>query len=279
MAYSVRILADSLAPCGKRLTTFEVTYPRFVHADFMTHRQFSRNGASSRAIPIQKMIARVVHDPACSIDWGRNQAGMQAREALTGWHLRVARALWFGARWVAVLVAWLLWKVGLHKQIVNRLLEPWLWMTVIVSATEWPNFFALRDHPDAQPEIAHVAAWMRRAYVESQPVRLRAGEWHLPFVDEMEAQRIRSLTLDPRAVSVGRVARVSYLTHDGRRDFYEDVKLHDRLRGSLPPHMSPFEHVAMACRDLEQSGNFIGFRQYRKEIPNECARELEGITG
>jgi hypothetical protein len=278
MGYSVRVLADSLAPCGKRLTTFEVTYPRFVHSELLTHRQLSRNSASSRAIPIQRMIRAVIADPVGSVHWGRNQAGMQARAALDGWRLSAAQALWFGARWFAIVAAWLLWRIGLHKQIANRLLEPWMWITVIVSATEWANFFALRDHPDAQPEIARIAEMMRRAYVESQPVRLRAGEWHLPFVDEAEAQRVRSLTLDPRAVSVGRVARVSYLTHDGRRDFYEDVKLHDRLRGALPPHMSPFEHVAMACATRERSGNFVGFYQYRKEIPNECARELEGIT-
>jgi hypothetical protein len=175
-------------------------------------------------------------------------------------------------------VAWLLWKLGLHKQIANRILEPWMWITVIISATEWSNFFALRDHPDAQPEIALLAAMMRSAYAASEPRRLRAGEWHLPLVDDPEAQRIRSLCLDPRAVSAGRIARVSHLTHDGRRDFYEDVKLHDRLRGALPPHMSPFEHVAMALDTIEQSGNFYGFRQYRKEIPNECVREMEGIT-
>jgi hypothetical protein len=278
MPFAVRILADSLAPCGKRLTTFEVTYPRFVHAEALTHRQLSRNSSSSRAIPIQKMIRAVIADPAHPVYWGANQAGMQARDALDGWRLAAAGSLWFGSRWIAVVVAWLLWRIGLHKQIANRILEPWMWITVVISATEWANFFALRDHPDAQPEIAHLAAWMRREFATSQPMNLRTGEWHLPYVDESEARRIRSLSLDPRAVSVGRVARVSYLTHDGRRDFYEDVKLHDRLRGALPPHMSPFEHVAQACSTAEPSGNFIGFRQYRKEIPNECARELEGIT-
>jgi hypothetical protein len=278
MAYAVRILADSIAPCGKRLTTFVVTYPRFVHAELLTHRAFARNAASSRAIPIQKMIRSVIDDPAGPVHWGRNQAGMQAREQLSGWRLWTAQRLWYGARWFAVLVAWLLWRVGLHKQIANRIHEPWMWITVIVSATEWANFFALRDHPDAQPEIAHVAAWMRREYVASEPALLEAGEWHLPLLDDGEEQRIRSLLLDPRAVSVGRCARVSFLTHDGRRDFYEDVKLHDRLRGAEPPHMSPFEHVAMALDSPEQSGNFIGFRQYRKEIPNECAREMEGIA-
>lgn len=278
MAYAVRILADSLAPCGKRLTTFEVTYPRMVHSELLTHRQPSRNAASSRAIPIQKMIRAIIDDPAGPVHWGRNQAGMQAREALAGWRLWLAQRLWYGARWFAVLTAWLLWRVGLHKQIANRILEPWMWITIIISATEWANFFALRDHPDAQPEIACVAALMRIAYNASEPRVLEHGEWHLPLLDDGEEQRIRSLGLDPRTVSVGRCARVSFLTHDGRRDFYEDVKLHDRLRGAVPPHMSPFEHVAMALDSPEQSGNFIGFRQYRKEIPNECAREMEGIA-
>jgi hypothetical protein len=273
MPYSVRVLADSLAPCGKRLTTFEVTYPRMVHSELLTHRQLSRNSSSSRAIPIQKMIAAVARDPAGPVHWGANQSGMQARRALVGWRLRLARALWFGSRWLAIAVAWLLWRIGLHKQIANRILEPWMWITVVISATEWANFFALRDHPDAQPEIAHLAAWMRRVHAASEPRRLRAGEWHMPYLDDGEKQRIRSLNLDPCAVAVGRVARVSYLTQDGRRDFYEDVKLHDRLRGAMPPHMSPFEHVAMACGTTEGSGNFRGFRQYRKEIPNECAQE------
>lgn len=274
MPFAVRILADSLAPCGKRLTTFEVTYPRFVHSELMTHRHLSRNSSSSRAIPIQKMIAAVARDPAHPVHWGANQAGMQAREALSGWRLTAARSLWFGSRWIAIAAAWMLWRIGLHKQIANRILEPWMWITVVISATEWANFFALRDHPDAQPEIACLAALMRAAHTISEPRRLRAGEWHMPYLDDGEEQRIRSLTLDPRAVSVGRTARVSYLTQDGRRDFYDDVKLHDRLRGAMPPHMSPFEHVAQACSTLERSGNFIGFRQYRKEIPNECAMEI-----
>lgn len=275
MPYAVRILADSLAPCGKRLTTFEVRYPRMVHSELLTHRQPSRNSSSSRAIPIQKMIAAVTEGPAGPVHWGANQAGMQARAELTGWRLAVAQRLWFWSRWIMVAVVWLLWKVGLHKQVANRLIEPWMWITVVISATEWANFFALRDHPDAQPEIAHLAALMRHAREQSVPRRLRAGEWHMPYIDDGEVPRIRAHSLDPRAVSTGRVARVSYLTQDGRRDPREDVKLHDRLRGAVPPHMSPFEHVAMALDSPEQSGNFIGFRQYRKEIPNECAREME----
>lgn len=270
MAYSAKILADSMAPCGARLITFEATYPRMVHSEAMTHRQLSRNAASSRAIPIAKMIEAVQNDPAMPVWWGKNQAGMQAREELTGEQLEAAKSEWLYARDRAVAHAMRLSATGLHKQIVNRVLEPWMWITVIISATEWENFFALRDHPDAQPEIAHVARMMNEARRASVPRRLLVGEWHTPMVNMDEFSDLLDADIDPCAVSVGRCARVSYLTHDGRRDLLEDVKLHDRLVGSTPPHMSPFEHVACALDTPARSGNYIGFRQYRKNFLNEC---------
>lgn len=270
MPFHAEVLADSIAPCGKRLTTFEITYPRMVHSELMTHRQLSRNSASSRAIPTKKMLAAVIRNPAMPVRWGRNQSGMQAHHDLTGTDRKIAIRLWLTARWFAVCFAWLMHKLGVHKQIVNRLLEPWMWITVIVSATEWMNFFALRDHPDAQPEIARIAHLMREAYNASQPDVLNAGEWHTPMVDADEASWLRERNLDPRAVSVGRCARVSYLTHHGTRDPYEDVKLHNKLKSSNPGHWSPFEHVAQALSTPIHSGNYVGFAQYRKEFPNEC---------
>jgi hypothetical protein len=272
MAFSVKILADSLAPCGERLTTWELTYPRFIHSEVMTHRVFSRNAASSRAIPIQKMVAAVIRDPAGPIWWGKNQAGMQAREELRGPRRWFAIRVWFAARWFAIVVAWLLWKIGLHKQIANRILEPWSWITVILSSTDFANFFVQRNHIDAQPEFAWVAAEMWTQYDSGTPRRLKAGEWHLPFVSDEEAAELRSLGIDPRAVSVGRCARVSYLTHDGRRAPHEDVGLHDRLKAATPGHWSPFEHVARAMAEPRRSGNFVGFEQYRKMFPGECVR-------
>lgn len=284
MAYAARILADSLAPCGKRLTTFEISYPRFVHSEFMTHRMFSRNSASSRAIPVEKMIERVLIDPVTPVWWGKNQAGMQAREELDGEPKVDCRETWFTARDKAVASVKTLMQIGLHKQIANRLLEPWMWITVIVSATEWENFFRLRCHPDAQPEIQKIAVTMRDLYASSAPAQLEVGAWHAPLIRDEDMEAIDTLLqLEPppgdgagrtRAawalgvkVAVGRCARVSYLTHDGKRDLKADLDLHDRLMYS--EHWSPFEHAARALRLPERIGNFVGWRQYRADVdPN-----------
>lgn len=280
MPYACRIEADSINPVGDRLTTFVVTYPRMVHAELMTHRVFSRNSSSSRAIPSEKLIEQVLYDPAGPVWWGKNQSGMQAREELVGEDLQRARLKWLAARDEAVSSCQLLHRVGLHKQIANRLLEPWMWITVVISATEYENFFAQRCHPDAQPEIRHVADMMRALYRENRPAELAAGEWHLPFV------RFEDIVLSPTErrsmdelikLSTARCARVSYLTHDGVRDPSADLGLHDRLVGS--GHWSPFEHPAEAM-DIEgfASGNYTGWGQYRKRFPLEHRgkRERDG---
>lgn len=266
MSYSARVLADSVGPSGKRLTTMEITYPRFVHSEFMTHRMFSRNSASSRAIPIGKMIGRVIDDPVLPVWWGKNQAGMQATEELDEDARVNAEAVWLHARDEAIGRVQVLSAIGLHKQIANRLLEPWMWITVIVSATEWVNFFGLRCHPDAQPEIRKIAEMMRELYQSSRPRETDAGIWHLPLVgsdDLMGGYGERDL----KKISVGRCARVSYLTHDGKRDPQADIDLCDRL--STSGHWSPFEHVAVALEKPEHCGNFIGWRQYRKDFDGE----------
>lgn len=262
MGYSVRILADSVNPVGDRLTTFECRYPRFVHSELLTHKDLSRNSASSRAIPISKMIEQVQTDPAMPVWWGKNQAGMQAREELPE-HLKdAAKFHWLKARDKAVGQALEMVELGVHKQIVNRLLEPWMWITVLVTATNYANFFSLRCHPDAQPEIQKLAYMMRDAYFSSKPRECAAGEWHTPLLDPDEL-----LWVDPLDVSVGRCARVSYLTHDGKRDPQADVDLCKRLIEA--GHLSPGEHVAMALDTHERVANLTGWRSYRKLIPNE----------
>jgi thymidylate synthase ThyX len=160
MAFSARVLLDSRSPSGARLTTLEVRYPRFIHSEMMTHRVFSRNAASSRAIPIKKMIAAVREEPALPVYWGRNQTGMSAREAVTPEVEALARAEWQSALEDALAHAERLAEkdIDLHKQLVNRLLEPFAWITVIITATDWANFFTQRCHPDAQPEIKHGCA-------------------------------------------------------------------------------------------------------------------------
>jgi len=267
MGYAAKIVADSIGPNAIRLTTMEVTFPRIVLAEFNTHRMFSRNSASSRAIPVDKMIRRVIDDPFIPAKWPQNQKGMQATEYLTGDDALMAERAWLLARNSATEHASRLLELGVHKQIANRLLEPFLWHTVIVTATEWSNFFALRCHPDAQPEIQAVAYMMQELYSTEEPTQLQPGDWHLPYIREEERD---SEEFDLRLVSVGRCARVSYLTHDGVRDPAQDVGLCERLRSS--GHWSPFEHVAM-CRnagDLSQSGNFKGWDQFRKGMVGEC---------
>lgn len=302
--YRARILLDSVGPSGKRITTWELRYPRMVHAETLTHRLLSRNSASSRAIPNEKLIAQVIDDPATPVWWGRNQSGMQAREELSaessptcrvcgcedypdshvwtpgrqvGCHdfrseQDIAVAKWLAGRDRAVVLSRELVACGLHKQIANRVIEPWMFITVIVTATEWDNWYALRDHPDAQPEIAHVARMMREAWDLNKPARMAAGEWHLPLVTGYDVEALcagRASTEDVKWISAGRCARVSFLTHEGVRDPQADVDLAKKLTSSSPGHWSPFEHVAQALPDARPSGNFFGWRQFRKEFANE----------
>lgn len=269
MPYSCRVLADSVGPNGVRLTTIEASYPRLVHAELMTHRVFSRNTASSRAIPIQKMIERVKDDPVIPIHWGRNQKGMQA-EAEIGASAQVcAQDSWLEARDLAVTKAQELLQLGVHKQVVNRLLEPFMWVTCIITATEWDNFFGLRCHPDAQPEIRHIAEMIRAARAASVPRVLRVHQWHLPLVgvdepDLVACEAFAATTDNPARtlarVSAGRCARVSYLTHDGARDPAADLALCERLLAS--GHMSPLEHPAVCLSDTYEIDMSLSYSKY-----------------
>jgi len=278
MSISARVVADSLSPLGKRITTFVLTYPRFVHAEFMTHRVFSRNAASSRAIPARKIRASVRMDPAMPVFWGANQAGMQADVELKGLKLFLVKLLWMKAMYLMLFVNWLLEKLGLHKQIANRITEPWFNITVVCTSTEWANFYSLRNHAKAQPEIKALAEVMLEAQNQSIPRMLQYGEWHLPFIEESDLEDL-GLAL-AKKVSVARCARVSYLNHDGRRSSVEeDEKLFQRLVGEEPKHASPAEHQATPGDDPNrQLGNFFGWIQYRKMIPNENLVEYKGLV-
>ena len=254
MAYKVEVLADSVSPQGNRLTTFELTYPRFIHSEFMTHRMMSRNAASSRAIPVDKMLYRVKNEPASPVYWGMNKAGMQSEVEMDEPILKAAKMCWINARDDSVTHATRLRNLNAHKQIANRLLEPWMWITVICTATEYANFFHLRAHPAAQPEFQKLAYMMKEAYEASIPSPqpfLGATHTHLPLLKADEAiGLLNTIELsDLPKVSVGRCARVSYLTHDGKRDPQADIELCDRLLQSR--HLSPFEHVARPFTEEE----------------------------
>lgn len=264
---TAKVIADSVSPSGVRLTTLECRFPRIILAEVNTHRMLSRNSASSRAIPVARMIKQVVEDPFVPISWGKNKPGMQSTEEMGPGDSEVCTREWLKARMAALKTVQQLTDLGLHKQTANRLLEPWMWTTSVITATEWSNFFALRDHDDAEPHIMALAKSMRAAMERSTPAPLKVGEWHLPYVGAGH-----SVTpMCALAWSVARCARVSTLNHDGTQpDPLRDEALHDRLLAA--GHMSPFEHQACPFAvdvRVEWSGNFRGWVQYRKTIAGE----------
>lgn len=269
------MIADSISEAGVRLSTLSLVYPRFIHAEFMTHRVFSRNASSSRAIPVLKMLRQVWNDPAMPIHWGKNQAGMQAKGELSPFKKAIARGLWKGAAKVACVFAYGMHKLGLHKQVANRILEPWQYIHVLVTATEWDNFYALRLHEDAQPEIFELARVMKVAMLGSQPRLLREGQWHLPYVSEIEEYQYDADLL--RQASAARSCRVSYLKHDGERpELADDLKLCERLAGSEPIHASPFEHQATPAGSADEwHGNFRGWVQHRQLLEADLAAKQQ----
>lgn len=258
---SAHVICDSLSPFGERITTLSLAYPRFIHSEFLTHRAFSRNSASSRAIPIEKMIAQVRNTPAMPVWWGANQPGMQARAEVPDEARISAQEAWRAAALDACRHAETMLALGLHKQVVNRILEPWQIMKTIVTATEWDNFFMLRRHPDAQPEFKALADCMFDAIQGSTPRDLLYGQWHLPYLTEDE---IGSMTLYMACgASAARCARVSYLNHDMTRPNVEnDTPLASRLLRD--GHLSPFEHQATPTRlPKSNADNFVGWKSYR----------------
>lgn len=295
MDFSAKVIAHSKSiETGKELVTSQLTYPRFIHAEFMTHREFSRNASSSRAIPVAKMIDQVRNHPAMPIHWGANQPGMQADNQLTPPQIQLAKAGWLAAARGAADEAESLAELGMHKQVANRLLEPFQWMHVIVTTSSHSNFDGLRRHADAQPEIRHLANIWAEVREQSTPIMRAEGDWHLPYIQPEDHElafkylkKGRILRKEPSAedvhfllaaVSAARCARVSYLTHDGNKPSIEqDVELYNRLAGAQPIHASPLEHQAICdgiCRHEgwlhgSQHGNFVGWRQFRKLHPGE----------
>lgn len=275
---SAKIILDSVSSAGHRLTTMEITCHRFVLAEFNTHRMFSRNSASSRAIPVVKQLDRVRETPAYPLVWPAEQKGMQGGAELREGELNDAQWLFdeireHTVRKVTAYVQGHAPEQRLHKSLLNRLLEPFMWHTIIVSATEWENFFRQRCSPLAQPEIRAVAELMQKAYKNSTPQEVGFGGWHTPYMDDEDFKACGASGEDPRHVSAARCARVSYLTHDGKRDVQLDADMFNRLRdpGEGPPHASPLEHVATPCRGhvkvgSSHQGNFHGWDQLRHQV-------------
>ena len=300
-----RVVAYSTTKGGKEIVTFELEYPRFIHGEFMTHRLFSRNAMSSRAVPIEKMIEQVHTNPAIPIHWGKNQSGMQAKEELDMFGKSDAEHKWRWAAEEAADKAMMLNKIGAHKQIVNRILEPYQVMKTVTTTTEIDNFFYLRCHEDAQPEIKELADCMKQAMEECEPELLKDGEWHTPYVnhgrggsgnlvyniEHPSGMDYEVLDVeDALKVSASCCAQVSFRSCDDSVD--KAKRIYDRLVESKPVHASPFEHQATPIEcphhprfpdgsmdygiqegithvDLSGyawSGNFKGWVQYRQLI-------------
>lgn len=272
MAVSAKIIADSISPCGERLITMEIELHRFILPEFNTHRCLSRNFQSSRAVPIAKLIKQVEEDPATPVHWGKNQSGMVADGELTGYGLSLSKDRWREASKTAIGLAYRLNSYGVHKQIVNRLLEPFMWTRGVVTATleGFESFFKLRCHSDAQPEIKALADAMRAAVVSSIPRELEVSDYHLPYVDDIGDMSIEEAI----KVSTSCTAQVSYRVLDDSLE--KALKVYGMLNlpkngvyEDDPPHFSPTEHVAKCVVNANDgSGNFHSYSwfQYRKAL-------------
>lgn len=253
----VDVIADSVSRYGDRITTLQCTFPRFLLPEFNTHRAFSRNSASSRARSVQKTIQEVSEAPFVPWHWPSERPGMAGGESVDGAAQINSECSWLTSCNKALECAQDLVDEGVHKSIVNRLLEPFMWHTVVVTATDWDGFFAQRlalledGTPAAEPHFYDLARKMRRALDESKPAEVPVGNWHLPYVSVAELDKLANTPeLGPWwlettiKLSVARCAGVSYLNQDARRPWEKDLALYDRLRAANPPHWSPFEHVA-----------------------------------
>lgn len=281
---TAKIIADSISTGGHRLTTFELVYPRYIHAELMTHRVFSRNAASSRAIPIDKMINLVENDTVVPI-WTQNQSGMQGQRINNLEAINKLNSTWFFGARQAIQTARKLQELGAHKQNANRVLEPYQHIKVIVTASDYNNWFNLRYHKDAQGEIAELAKAMAAEMYMNKPEVLTKGSWHLPYVDEstyidcineasrlnrMSREQVTSGTEIAKAVSASCCAQVSYRLLD--TSIEKAMEIYKKLVGGEPLHASPFEHQATPCRVGTEKGNFTGWAQYRREIEDNAQK-------
>lgn len=302
MTIKATIIADSIsASTDKRITSLELELPRFIWSEMLTHRLFSRNAASSRAIPVSKVTEQVRSNPAKPMYWGSSKSGMQAGSELTGEHKALARGIWETAAIKAAEFSDQLFESGLHKQHTNRITEPFQQYKVVLTATEFDNFFYLRNHKDAQPEIRMLAQAMLEAMKASTPMKLKTGEWHLPYIKRKLVDGTMcyydvnntELTLEEaQQVSSSCCAQVSYRLLDHTLDKAKFI--YDKLVNSKPVHASPFEHQAtpmywFATNDIWPegvthmdadgkfwSGNLQGFIQYRQLIKDNVCNNYEG---
>jgi hypothetical protein len=278
------ILASKNAATGDVLTTLVLTYPRTILAECLTHRAWSRNTSSTRAIPAKKMRAMVRQEPFIPNHIGQHQAGMTPGAELTGWKRKAAETIISLGRYPALAQNYLLERLGVAKGISGRYLEAWMWVRQVVTATDWKNFLLLRNHKDAEPHFRELARCIARELVHVGAVNLiddyigkhgmsycdyvqtlQPGSWHVPFIGTAEAK----LSIEDKLmVSAARCARTSYtVTGSKASELSADIALAKRLREQF--HLSPFEHQARASNDFRYFANFKSFQQSRGLIHGE----------
>lgn len=256
----VILLADSISPDGKRISTFQLKFWRAILPEITRHRVFSFCVRSSRANPTANLIEQVMHSPYGPIEWGKNQKGMVAEETLSEAETKSAIEAWKMAAFQAATYAGILSSLKVHKQVVNRILEPFTYSDMVLAGTDFSNFFELREASDAQPEIKELALKMHEALDNSTPVELKEGEWHLPYITAEDKANADTDTLCK--VSCARCARVSYKAYDGTSSIEKDLTLFNRLKDSK--HWSPLEFVATPSGSDYKESNYKGWNQYRR---------------
>lgn len=253
----VKIIADSVYK-GNRVTTFELEYPRYIHSELLTHRVFSRNCASSRAIPLNTMIELVMNNPVIPT-WTKNQKGMQGT-TLDPISKGKATDEWLHALSNAVDSVKKLQELGVHKQNANRLLEPFQHIKTILTGNDFDNFFHLRIAPDVQPEMCELAKKMKEVYDKHTPYELKDDEVHCPYFNSVSVYDSKTIL-----TSVALCAQVSYRKENSEPETVK--RIINMLLTAERLHASPFEHV---CRPIgehsEQLGNINGYRQLRHSV-------------
>ena len=271
--YAKVIEATKCNQTGAELYTLELFFPRIILAEQNTHRVFSRNTGSSRAIPILRMLSELLRTPFKPLFFGANKSGMQSAQELPVWKQTLCDFLWSSHRLFTYLTVRSLTKLGLHKQWGNRLLEPHTYIRQVVTSSDWANYLHLRLHDDAQPEIILLAAMIDQALFNHQPrlvdlnnPETSADSWHLPYVTADERDKYFQYPTFLAKLSAARCARTSYLTQENMTPNPEkEIKTFKLLAESVPIHASPLEHQAFPAPSAEhKSRNLMGFIQYRE---------------
>lgn len=294
------VICDSISEQGIRLTTFEIEYPRIVMSEFNTHRAVSRNSSSSRAIPVSKMLEHTKSINLKPIYFGSKKSGMQAGDELQGDALEKVKLLWEEALDYASYYSETLDRLGVAKEVCNRLVEPFQLVKVVCTATDWDNFFNLRLHPDSDPNICMLAYKMYQAMQESKPIKLKTGEWHLPYVSIGWNGKGKMCYADEDfnfveleqaiKLSAASCASVSYRTEGMTLEKAD--KIFDMLIKAEVTHSSPFEHLATPivekefCFDIPFDGSEVSYREsdswqegvtHRNRQGELCSGNLRGF--